>query len=157
MRRGGKVILALALVDRQLWPAIFITLGCLVGFCMNLTFGDGCPWWRCLVYHFDHANVFHLALNLWALFQFKPRWKTCAVGYIASSVVALLPFSSVALPTCGLSGFLMAAYARTYAERRLPLWKPILVNTAFILLPMFNWKIHLVSFLISYVLWRWMK
>ena len=152
-KRLSDIVITLALVDRQLWPAIFITLGCLVGFWMNLTFGSGCPWWRCLVYHFDHANVFHLALNLWALYQFKPRWKTCAVAYAVSSVAALIPFSSVALPTCGLSGLLMAAYARKYAEFRLPIWKPIAVNMVFALFPMFNWKIHLVSFLIAYLVW----
>lgn len=156
MKRYGSVVIALALVDRQLWPAIFITLGCLVGFCMDLTFGAGRPWWMCIVYHFDHANIFHLALNLWALYQFKPRWKTCVVAYATSSLAALIPFVSVSLPTCGLSGLLMAAYARKYAEFRLPLWKPIAVNMVFALFPMFNWKIHLVSFLVSYLVW-WRK
>lgn len=110
----------------------------------------------CLFYHFDHANIFHLALNLWALYQFKPRWKTVVVAYAVSSLAALLPFSSVAMPTCGLSGMLMAAYARKYAEFRLPIWKPISANMVFALFPMFNWKIHLVSFLISYLVW-WRK
>ena len=153
MRRGSKLVLALALVERQLWPSIWLTLLCLVGYWAEFTFGVGCPWWMCFLYHFDHANVFHLALNLWALYQFKPRWKTCAVAYVVSSLAALLPLSSVSMPTCGLSGLLMAAYARKYAEFRMPLWKPIAVNMVFAVFPMFNWKIHLVSFLISYIVW----
>lgn len=140
----------------RLWPSIALTALCLIGYWMNLTFGAEQPWWMCFFYHFDHANIFHLALNLWALYQFKPRWKTVIVAYAVSSLAALLPFSSVAMPTCGLSGMLMAAYARKYAEFRLPIWKPIAVNMVFALFPMFNWKIHLVSFLISYLVW-WRK
>ena len=147
------MVITLALVDVRLWPCIVLTVLCAAGYWLDLTFGAGSPWWMCFLYHFDHANIFHLALNLWALYQFKPRWKTCSVAYVVSSVSALLPFSSVALPTCGLSGLLMAAYARQYAEFRLPMWKPIAVNMMFALLPMFNWKIHLVSFLLSYVVW----
>ena len=144
----------LMLVDARIWPCVVLTLLYTVGYWFDLTFGVGAPWWRCFVYHFDHANIFHLALNLWALYQFKPRWKTCVVAYIASSISALMPFSSVALPTCGLSGMLMAAYARQYAEFRLPLWKPVVVNMVFALFPMFNWKIHLVSFILSYLWWH---
>lgn len=152
-RRLSRLVIALALVDKRLWPSILLTVLCMVGYWLNLTFGAEQPWWMCFFYHFDHANVFHLALNLWALYQFKPRWKTCAVAYAVSSLAALLPFSSVALPTCGLSGLLMAAYARKYAEFRLPIWKPIAANMLFAFFPMFNWKIHLVSFLISYIAW----
>lgn len=148
-------MVSLMLVDACIWPCVVLTLLCAVGYWFDFTFGCN-PWWMCFLYHFDHANIFHLALNLWALYQFKPRWKTCAVAYVVSSAAALFPFSSVALPTCGLSGFLMAAYARKYAEFRMPLWKPILVNMVFALFPMFNWKIHLVSFLISYLVW-WRK
>ena len=154
MRKGvSRLMLAF---DVRLWPCVILTLLCAVGYWFDLTFGSDAPWWRCFVYHFDHANIFHLALNLWAMYQFKPRWKTFAVAYIVSSTAALLPLSSVALPTCGLSGLLMAAYARKYAEFRMPIWKPIAVNMVFALLPMFNWKIHLVSFLLSYLVW-WRK
>lgn len=156
MRRGvcRDIYIGLLLIDRRLWPSICIALVCVV--CMLLPkamFGSGYPWWSGFLYHFSHANIFHLLLNLWALFQFKPRWKTCAVGYVASSLAAMIPFAAMAAPTCGLSGFLMAAFARKYAEFRLPIWKPLLVNMVFVFFPMFNWKIHLLSFLIGYVLW----
>lgn len=157
MREGvSRLVVSLALVDMRLWPSIVLTMLCAIGYWFSLTFGGSNPWWMCFFYHFDHANIFHLALNLWALYQFKPRWKTCAVAYIVSSVAALLPFVSVSLPTCGSSGLLMAAYARKYAEFRMPIWKPIAANMVFALFPMFNWKIHLVSFLLSYLVW-WRK
>lgn len=143
-------------INKRLLPAIIITILCVAGYWADLSFGVDSPWWRCLVYHFDHANVFHLALNLWGLYAFKPRWMTCAVAYVAASVAALIPFVSVALPTCGLSGFLMAAYARGYVDKQLSVWKPLLVNMTFMLFPMFNWKIHVVSFLIAHLVW-WLK
>ena len=140
-------------MNKRLWPSVVITILCLVGYWFDLTFGSDAPWWHCMLYHFDHANVYHLVLNLWGLYAFKPRWKTCAVAYAVASLSALIPFCSVALPTCGLSGFLMAAYARGYVERQLPILKPLAINMAFVLFPMFNWKIHIVSFLMGYVSW----
>ena len=153
-KRWVDICVVLALVDRQLWPSIVITIGCLIGWGSDLAFGVDAPWWRCFLYHFDHANIFHLVLNLWGLYQFKPRLKTCAVAYMVSSLVALIPFCSVTLPTCGLSGFLMAAYARAYVDKKQPIWKAIAVNMVLMLFPMFNWKIHVVSFLIAYLIWR---
>lgn len=145
----------LLLIDKRLWPSICIALVCVVAlFLPKATFGEGCAWWGYLLYHFSHANVYHLILNLWALFAFKPRWMTCAVGFIASTLAAFIPFAAMSVPTCGLSGFLMAAYARKYAEFNKPLWKPIVVNIAFVFFPMFNWKIHLLSFFIGYAIWR---
>ena len=155
-KRGVEIAVALALVDKRLWPSIVLTVCCVVGYFFDLTFGVGSPWWMCFLYHFDHANIFHLALNLWALYQFKPRWKTCAVAYAVSSVASLVPWVAVDMPTCGLSGLLMAAYARRYAEFQMSVWKPLAVNMVFALFPMFNWKIHLVSFLISHLVW-WRK
>lgn len=146
------------IVRYNLPASLLIGVCCIAGMCLpRVTYYDGCPWWGYVLYHFSHANVFHLALNLWGLFAFRPRWATCAVGFVSASIASLLPFCSVSLPTCGLSGFLMAAYARKYAEYRLPMWKPILVNMVFFFLPMFNWKIHIVSFLISYAIWRLMR
>lgn len=155
-----RIVLA-ALLSRikkhHLQPSLMIGFCCLMGMCLpRATFYVGCPWWGHVLYHFSHANVFHLALNLWSLFAFRPRWMTCAIGLASASISSLLPFCSVSLPTCGLSGFLMAAYARKYAEHRMPIWKVLAVNMVFVFIPMFNWKIHLVSFLLSYVLW-WRK
>ena len=145
--------ITLALHGRMV-PSMVLSMLCVLFlFLPKFTFGDS-AWWSCLLYHFSHANIFHLVLNLWALFQFRPRWKTCLVAYMSASVAALLPFVSLSIPTCGLSGLLMAAYARKYAESKLPIWKPIAANMAFVFIPTFNWKIHLVSFLLSYLVWR---
>lgn len=103
-----------------------------------------------LLYIFAHANIFHLALNLWALWSFKPRLKTCIVAYIVSVGISIIPFIHLAQPTCGLSGFLLACFARKYQSHRIKPWRIILINVAFIPFPMFNWKLHLAAFFTAY-------
>lgn len=103
-----------------------------------------------LLYIFAHANIFHLALNLWALWSFRPRLKTCIVAYIISLIVPFIPFIHMAQPTCGLSGFLLASFARKYQSHRISPIRIILINLLFIPFPMFNWKIHLATFFMAY-------
>lgn len=104
-----------------------------------------------MLYHFSHANIFHLAANLVALFMFRPRWLTCVYGYLASSVAAVLPYAWVAgEATCGLSGFVFACWARRYWSFKI---KPfyifgICLISAFI--PHVNWRIHLYSFILAF-------
>lgn len=107
----------------------------------------------CLVYHFFHANIWHLACNLIALFAFRPRWKTLGVAYLASTLAALVPGVAMSEMTCGMSAILYASFARRYASwKKNPL--PLLVsNLVFIFVPCVNWMVHLVSFLIAYSVW----
>lgn len=103
-----------------------------------------------LLYIFAHANIFHLILNLWALWSFRPRLKTCIVAYIISLIVPLLPFIYMAQPTYGLSGFILACFARKYRSHRINPTRLILINLLFIPFPMFNWRIHLATFFLAY-------
>lgn len=106
-----------------------------------------------LFYSFSHANIFHLSANLYALYLFKPRFSTCVAAYFSAVTASLLPFSCMAEPTCGLSAFVFAAYARKYCLWRLPLHRIFIINLVFAILPHFNWKIHLISFIVSYSYW----
>lgn len=138
-------------------PSAVIAACYVAFFCLSLRFDFGrdfdivCS----LLYHFSYANVFHLALNLVALFRFRPRWSTCATAFMCASLASAFPFTaSAAEGTCGLSGFLFAAYARRYAT-----WKEkpyLLLLSAFAggLLPHVNWRIHIVSFILSYLFYE---
>lgn len=106
-----------------------------------------------LLYLFSHANIFHLIVNLIALFQFRPRVKTCVVGYVVSVAVMFLPFAYTSLPTCGLSGFLMACYARRYCAWKLSVKWLLLSNLMLAFIPVFNWKVHLLCFVIAYLIY----
>lgn len=140
----------------KLTPSITIAIACIFSYLSqsNFDFNSESDFISKLLYIFSHANIFHLTLNLIALIQFKPRIKTCLIAYISSTAAAFIPFASMNIPTCGLSGFIMACYARKYcSHRKKPTWI-ILANLAMAFIPVLNWKIHLLSFFISYSIWH---
>lgn len=136
--------------------SIIIAVTCVIFYFShsNFDFNSQSDFQSKLLYIFSHANIFHLTLNLIALFRFKPRIKTCFVAFISSAAAAFIPFASMELPTCGLSGFLMACYARRYCSHRLNIIWIIASNLAMSIIPVLNWKIHLLSFFIAYSIWH---
>lgn len=139
----------------RLIPSISITIICLLSQLLSrhCISDENTDMISHLLYVFNHANIFHFAVNIWALFQFKPRVKTCVIGYISSVLAGMAPFSMMNLPTCGLSGFLMACYARRYYSHKLSFKTLLIVNLALAFVPVFNWKIHLWSFFIAYTIY----
>lgn len=135
-------------------PSILIATACVIGFFLpSHAFTADTAVEEAFLYHFSHANIFHLLVNLYCLFQFYPRWKTCFVAFIVSSASALLPIAALDIPTCGLSAFIFACYARKFVSWHLPLWKPLLVQVLVAFMPLVNWRIHLISFILSYIVW----
>lgn len=136
-------------------PTAVVAVLCLAGFFLpECGVGHDQPWQHALLFHFSHANVFHLAGNLWFLVWFHPRWSTLAVSYVVATLAALLPISWVAAPTVGLSALLFAAVARSYVTWHSSVWKLLAVNMAVGLLPMINGRMHVASFLAAYTVWK---
>ena len=106
------------------------------------------------LYHFTHANLFHLLSNLIFLAYFKPRWSTALASYFIASGASFMAFSGMSLPTCGLSGMCFAMIARHDVAWRVLNWRLFALNLVFILLPSANWKLHFVSYIISFALWK---
>ena len=124
-------------------------------FRLSLAFGYGAAWYTFFLYHFSHANLFHLAANMVALFEFKPRWNTVLVGYICSTLSAfLLGLMPMDIMTCGMSGLIMACIARKYASWKWKIWKILVINLVLAFIPNFDWRIHLLSFFMSYAIWK---
>lgn len=140
---------------RKLMPTIAIASVCLAVQLAHhtFTFYSGCGADGHLLYHFSHANIFHLALNITALFSFMPRTGTCVVAYMAATAASYIPLMGMDAPTCGLSAFVFAAWARKYYFWRMPVWRLLAANIALGLVPWFNWKIHISAFLLSYLIW----
>ena len=118
-----------------------------------------------LDYPFSHANWWHLAINLYALWYFRPRPFTCFIAF-ATSFLASVCLSGFGVGDyVGLSGFLFAAVARWYASWQRPIWFPVLINLLLLLLNIilpslwkgmgvgFAWQIHLACFFASYGFW----
>ena len=107
-----------------------------------------------LLFHFTHANVFHFAVNALFLVSFKPRWTTALAAFFIASAAAYLPFTGMSAPTCGISGICFAMIARRDVAWRVLNWNLLLLNIPTIFLPMFNWKLHLASYILSFILWK---
>lgn len=110
-------------------------------------------WQEALLFHFTHANVLHLLVNFLFLFRFKPRWRSAVFGWSAASLAAFLPLCACDLPTCGLSGVCYAMAARSNAYTRKPDWWLLVANIPMALTGVFNWRLHIMSYLISYLSW----
>ena len=122
----------------------------------SLAVSSASAWYCVLLYHFAHAGIFHLACNLIALVPFRPRWKTVAVGYICASLAALLLKTLIPGygPVCGMSALIFALFARRYAAWKQPVWKIILLNVPFLFIPQVDGLLHLLSFFLSYIVWK---
>lgn len=116
-------------------------------------FGPGQPWYGCLLYHFTHANIFHLLGNGLVIAKFKPRWVNLPVAYLSATMAATCPFSAVSAPTCGISGMIFAMLARRDALLGIKPWRIIGINFLLAFIPAYNWKIHLMAYLISFACW----
>lgn len=156
--------------------AIFISFVCCAAFFMPVqTVGWGSLHHPAslFLYQFSHANIVHLGINLYALWQFAPRRSTTVVSVLVAAVAALIysalcdcfpvasaasvqcatassvcdcpaVASSVFPPACGLSAFLCAAFARRYVAHRLPTTRFLFWN---ILLIPLGWCLYLIPFL----------
>lgn len=117
-------------------------------------------------YSLSHVGWVHLAINLYALWLFRPRPFTCVIAGI-TAVLASVGLSWIGVGGyVGLSGFLFAAVARYYTSWSRPIWFPVLINLAMLLvnlLPLvggwekdfgcFAWHVHLSCFFMSYIFW----
>lgn len=136
-------------ISNLLKPHVLLSCVCVIIFAVF--YGkDSTPHLNCVTYHFFHANIFHLAVNLIALWQFKPRWTTTIVAFVIASLVYLLPFAQLSVPTCGISGFLMSAFARKYQAWSINPTRLIVANLIMAFIPFVNWRIHILSFIIAY-------
>lgn len=106
------------------------------------------------LYHFTHANIFHLLSNFIFLAYFRPRWSTVLQSYLIASACVYLPFTALSEPTCGISAMCFAMIARRDVAWRVLNWRLLMFNTALIVLPHANWKIHLASYLIAFLIWK---
>ena len=106
------------------------------------------------LFHFTHANVWHLLANLYVIARFRPRWENLPVAYLSATAAALMPFVGLSAPTVGISGIVFAMFARRDAILHIWNWRLLGLNAVLALVPCYNWKIHLFSYLIAFVIWK---
>ena len=104
-------------------------------------------------YHFTQANVCQRLLNFMFLIRYKPLWRSTLFGWITASIAAYMPICAMDLPTCGLSGMCFAMIARSNAYQKRISWIAVLSNIPMALVGVFNWRLHIMSYLISFISW----
>ena len=146
-------------VSRNCKIKIALTFVCLVSYQFHIGFYEGCPILHRLAYSFCHANLFHLAINLFVLWGI--RGKLCVVAPLAIAFLASLLPMCVTEPTMGLSGFLFAWFGIAWGRALKP-WRGFITMLPYILVTMVasnvNGLLHLYTFLIglffSYIYYR---
>jgi len=101
-------------------------------------------WYKCFIYMFFHANIFHLAANLYALWMIKLDKQRLITSYIIS-VFAYLIFPHA----IGLSGIILAIVGM-YANKKT--WRYFIIFsliTAFI--PNIAFGVHTTCFILGYL------
>ena len=168
--------------------AIFSLIGFALSF-FGIIFAFHLPQWHSLgsclgvlFFSFSHVNIFHLLINLVFLVRFRPRISTCIEAYIVAVITAILcsylnsallslissfeavhgfaSLDSLTSPTCGLSVFLFAAFARRYVAWHKSVLPVILSNIPLFVInaitgtAYFSVLSHLISFFLSYFIWQ---
>lgn len=131
-----------------------ITATCIITACMEpITYYAGAPAHHYFLYHFFHANIFHLAANLYALWLYRPRLSTIGIAYAVATICAGIDAFLSSAPTCGLSAFLFAAFARYYVAWHKSVLTIIIAILVTAIIPNMNWHIHILSFAVAYIVW----
>lgn len=132
-------------------PTLLLLLLCAVTPKSMLTSSDK---WSAFLFHFTHANIWHLLANFYVIARFRPRWDNVPVAYLSATVAALMPFTGMSMPTVGISGIVFALIARRDAVLKIWNWKLLGINALLAFVPCYNWKIHLASYLIAFIIWK---
>lgn len=138
---------------------IILTAICLASYQYHIGFYEGCPIFNRIAYTFCHANIFHLAINLFVLWGI--RGKLFFVAPLAIAFYSSFLPMCVTEPTMGLSGFLFAWFGIAWGRALKPLQGFVAV-LPYILITMLisnvNGLLHLYTFLIglycSYIYYR---
>lgn len=130
---------------------VAVTLLCALGFFIG--FKHVHPFALRIFYPFFHANIFHLIVNLIALWSIKNRMEW-AKGYLICVSVGFLPMY-LPEPTVGLSGFLFAVFGLMWGKanqlgKAIKTVAPIIIIS--MLLPNINGLIHLYAFVAGYLI-----
>lgn len=132
-------------------PTAFLLAVCIVVPDSRLTCGDISS---AFLFHFTHASIFHFLANFYVIAKFRPRWVNVPVAYFSATCAALVPFTAASNPTVGISGMIFAMLARRDAILRIRNWRLLGLNFLLAFVPCYNWKIHLLSYIISFTIWK---
>lgn len=134
------------------WPTLLLAYFCII--MPKAYFTQEFNLCASMLYHFTHANVFHLLANFSVLCMFRPKPLNALVGWFIATISTSVVQLSIGVPTCGISAIIFAMLARRDAFYGTCNLTILLINSVFIFLPLqVNGKIHLACYLSAYGIW----
>ena len=114
---------------------------------------DGCRWHQHLIYQFFHANIFHLAVNLYVMWLCVTRFKLSQRQMLMCFIISALTPATLPMPTIGASGivYAMLGIINTMVAKKLRFAMWIAVYIAISALFNCNWSIHLYCYALGFM------
>lgn len=114
---------------------------------------DGCRWYQHLTYQFFHANIFHLAVNLYVMWLCVTRFKLSQRQMLMCFIISALAPATLSMPTIGASGivYAMLGIINTMVAKKLRFAMWIAVYIAISALFNCNWSIHLYCYALGFM------
>ena len=114
---------------------------------------DGCRWHQHLTYQFFHANIFHLAVNLYVVWLCVTRFKLSQRQMLMCFIISAMVPATLPMPTIGASGivYAMLGIINTMVAKKLRFAMWIAVYIAISALFNCNWSIHLCCYALGFM------
>ena len=114
---------------------------------------DGCRWHQHLTYQFFHANIFHLAVNLYVMWLCVTRFKLSQRQMLMCFIISAMVPATLPMPTIGASGivYAMLGIINTMVAKKLRFAMWIAVYIAISTLFNCNWSIHLCCYALGFM------
>lgn len=114
---------------------------------------DGCRWHQHLTYQFFHANIFHLAVNLYVMWLCVTRFKLSQRQMLMCFIISAMAPATLPMPTIGASGivYAMLGIINTMVAKKLRFAMWIAVYIAILALFNCNWSIHLCCYALGFM------
>ena len=114
---------------------------------------DGCRWHQHLTYQFFHANIFHLAANLYVMWLCITRFKLSQWQMLMCFIISAMAPATLPMPTIGASGivYAMLGIINTMVVEKLRFAMWIAVYIAISALFNCNWSIHLCCYALGFM------
>lgn len=114
---------------------------------------DGCRWYQHLTYQFFHANIFHLAANLYVMWLCATRLKLSQRQMLLCLAISAMTPATSLMPTIGASGivYAMLGIINTMVVEKLRFAMWIAVYIAISALFNCNWSIHLYCYALGFM------
>lgn len=155
----------IAKIEIVSFAIVCIAVLCLPTDPLSIGIYTNCRWWQHLTYQFAHANIFHLAVNIYVMYFCITRFSLSQSQILSCFAISALPPALSDIPTIGASGivYAMLGVINTMVVEKLKFasWIALYITISYFFNN--NWCIHLCCYLLGFlsnyiaILWTRLK